>query len=446
MSTACKDHTMYHRGCEQCKTAGREATRRHRAHPRNPETRRVPVGPIVEHIRLLESYGMGHAQIARISGIPRSTITCLTFPGRYVATVYTRDAILAVKPTPTQVRRAHQIPAIGPSRQVQALCARGFSQRSQAQMAQVRQNTLWELAQMAKRSVSERVADNIQGMYDRLECDDAPPSGSSTQLRALAKRSLWAPPELWTPRTIHDPYALPMQSDVPDMELVRRTATQVRYSGLADARGLRESERVQLAGILSQHGWGNTRIGELFGGRDHYGRVLLRRYHTPVEPRPVASGPSVVLVAGNPRGTSSAYLQVVYRQLVLAVGQTPGPHELVVADSPGVCVAARTAARLLGWRVQVFPTVWEIPCTRGCYHGARGRRPDGTGFCPQAERRRNQQAVDYVAHRDGLHPVGLFFPSPEGGAPDQVLDYRRRSSMAGVEYRLVSLDGVPDGT
>lgn len=115
-----------------------------------------------------------------------------------------------------------------------------------------------------------------------------------------------------------------------------------------------------------------------------------------------------------------------------AVGNEPGPHELVHGDAPGADQVFAQIARDWGWKVEPHGADWPAPCRETCKPGHRRPRMGGGTFCPAAENYRNQEMVDLGAD----WAVAAY----KRGARNQgTSDCARRAGVAGIPVKRVTV-------
>ncbi len=176
----------------------------------------VDAAPAREHVRLLRDAGLGLARIARLAGVPYSTLSRLVHggprgksPSRRVRPA-TEQRILAVSPDLAMLGSAAVVDATGTRRRLQALVWLGYSQaRLAAELGMHRHNVSKVLG---RDRVHAATARDVRAAYDRL--GNAPPAAdtpgqrkSVTRAHGLARARGWAPPLAWD--NIDDPDEAP---------------------------------------------------------------------------------------------------------------------------------------------------------------------------------------------------------------------------------------------
>jgi hypothetical protein len=185
---------------------------------------RVPIETIRVHVKTLTGAGMTEAGIARLANLPADAVWKIWHPKRKFCDGPVGQAILAVTPTP--VLKGGHVPAVGTVRRIRAMVADGHPLAAQARHLNKPVQYLWELAWEKPDLVTERTAETIRDLYDRLSLTPGP----SVQARNRARRHGWYPPEVWDDATIDDPAAEPNLGG-PDADLVDEVAVHRVLNG-----------------------------------------------------------------------------------------------------------------------------------------------------------------------------------------------------------------------
>lgn len=233
----------------------------------------VDAEPVREHVRALQSCGMGLRTIATVSGIDRKRLQGVlsgrtergTGPQERVRPALAA-AVLGVEPTLDNLGSAVSVDATGTRRRLQALVAAGWPQARLALRMGMTPNNFCSTVKNER--VIVRTVRLARGVYDELWNQDPRAHGVDKQAysRALhhAASRGWAPVGAWDDDTIDDPSAVPwtasgrsrpgreelaaarreeiahlIQFDVPERDIARRLGMAVSsvFSAVAELRG-----------------------------------------------------------------------------------------------------------------------------------------------------------------------------------------------------------------
>lgn len=216
--------------------------------------RRTPNEPVAAHIKLLEDAGMTPSAVCAIAGIGRSTYYAIRNRRKPTCHVRIAAAIIAVtadsyRPEPALV------PSIGARRRIQALLALGWTHDELTARCGI--NTALKLSQRSHHLL-RRVHLQIKALYDELSMTP----GTSSQTRARAHRSGYAPPLAWDDDTIDDPNARPKgigKTDRRYRHLVDEAAVIRAVRGDRTV-ALSTAERREVVRRLRADGWRDVRI------------------------------------------------------------------------------------------------------------------------------------------------------------------------------------------
>jgi transcriptional regulator with XRE-family HTH domain len=178
----------------------------------------VDAEPVRQHVRALGEFGIGWMRLARISGVPRGSVSKLLYgdatrglaPSKRVLPK-NAQAILAVEPILEHLGAAVAIDGTGTRRRLQALVAKGWSQSELARRLGMNR------ANFARTIVSGLVTVGTHraalALYDQLWRLDPEqhgvPARWAEQARTTAAAQGWAPIGAWDDDRLDDPAAWP---------------------------------------------------------------------------------------------------------------------------------------------------------------------------------------------------------------------------------------------
>lgn len=179
--------------CRPCRSAASAARAAHRR--QTAPSRLVDAAPVVARARALVDE-MGLAELARVTGLKKSTITGLFHPRRRRWSVHVRtaEAILAVDPS-----RASSRPAAPTVWRLRALTRIGWSSSQLAAELSMPQTTVRRLVTLGADFVDAGVEEKAEGLYSRLSRTPRPADRESARFVARlvnrAQRLGWPSPE-----------------------------------------------------------------------------------------------------------------------------------------------------------------------------------------------------------------------------------------------------------
>lgn len=178
----------------------------------------VDAEPVRQHVRALGEFGIGWMRLARISGVPRGSISKLLYgdPQRGMAPSKrvlpkNAQAILAVEPTLNNLGDRVPIDGTGTRRRLQALVAKGWSQSELARrMGMDRANFAGTITRALVYASTVRSVNALYHELWRLDPEQhGVPARWAEQARKLAAAQGWAPIGAWDDDRIDDPDAFP---------------------------------------------------------------------------------------------------------------------------------------------------------------------------------------------------------------------------------------------
>lgn len=178
----------------------------------------VDAEPVRQHVRALAEFGIGWMRLAKISGVPRGSVSKLLYgdPQRGMAPSKrilpkNAQAILAVEPILDHLGGAVPIDGTGTRRRLQALVAKGWSQSELARRIGMAPANF--SGTITHRLVHVRTVRSVNALYDELWRLDPEqhgiPARWAEQARTLAAVRRWAPPGAWDDDSIDEPTAFP---------------------------------------------------------------------------------------------------------------------------------------------------------------------------------------------------------------------------------------------
>jgi hypothetical protein len=175
-------------------------------------------GPVRDHIRLLQSCGMGLRTIARLADVDRKRLQAITSgrpdrgtgPQERVRPALAAS-VLAVEPTLDTIAPHTPIDATGTRRRLQALVTGGWPQHHLAVRLGMSPGNFGTL--LKRQQITVATARAVRDLYNRLCLADPAKHGVSpagiTRARRYATARRWAPVGAWDEDTIDDPVAHP---------------------------------------------------------------------------------------------------------------------------------------------------------------------------------------------------------------------------------------------
>lgn len=216
-----------------------------------------------EHLEMLSRFGIGHTRVAELSGISVSTIRNYRWKPKAIRMVMRAiaDQIFQIEPSVVNAAAHALVDATGARRRLQALVARGWTQRRLSELLGVSGPRICVLLR------AERIqADTYREIARVFELywDVAPPAATAHQraaaegARRLAARSGWVPPMAWD-----DIDTDPEIPAVGDEELVDEVAIELACSG--ERVKLSDHELTLALARLEREGRSASEIARLFG-------------------------------------------------------------------------------------------------------------------------------------------------------------------------------------
>lgn len=171
----------------------------------------VDADPVREHVRTCQAAGMSPAAIARSAGVSASTLSRIMRLRIVRLQAPVADRILAVQP-----RRP--VSAIGLTRRVRALAARGWSVTQIARAGGLNLDTVKEYRRGTVLAPKPRAVAGILTAYAQLSMATPPERtrwerNAVAGVRTRAARAAWAVPLQWDDEEIDDPSAQPHDTE-----------------------------------------------------------------------------------------------------------------------------------------------------------------------------------------------------------------------------------------
>ncbi|TYK45190.1 sigma-70 family RNA polymerase sigma factor [Actinomadura decatromicini] len=207
--------------CDACRAADRRyMNRRYRLMAYGQWQPYVDAAPVRDHVRRLQEFGVGWMTVARLSGVPRGSMSKLLYgdgprgmaPSKRVRPA-TAAALLAIEPSMDVLADGAMVDGTGTRRRMQALVAIGWPQARLAERLGVDRTNL-NKALRGDMPVRCRTARAARALYDELWDEPPPADGhrekiASNRARNYARDRGWVPPLAWDDDTIDDPAAVP---------------------------------------------------------------------------------------------------------------------------------------------------------------------------------------------------------------------------------------------
>lgn len=247
--------------CEPCKAASRRyENRRNRLMAYGQWEPYVDAEPARQHVEMLRQFGLSWMQVARISGVPRGSVSKLIYgdgprgmaPSKRIRPK-TAAAILALEPNADILADGAMVDGTGTRRRLQALIYLGWSQNRLADHLNVERSNL---GQMLRSDAKVRcgTARAVRSLYDEL-WDQAPPESghreriSASRARNYARQNGWAPPMAWDDDHIEDPAAV---ADL-GAKTWKQTAVAENAAELIDGQGYTVEQAAERLGVTRSY-------------------------------------------------------------------------------------------------------------------------------------------------------------------------------------------------
>lgn len=230
----------------------------------------VDAEPAREHVRALQSAGMGWKTIAATAGVSNGAMTKLIYgtqehgPSKRIRPD-TEARLLAVT---LNLADGARTPTAGTMRRLQALAAVGWSQHRLAELLG------WSLGNFSKLihgrcdHITCATARAVSNLYDQLW--NMPPPATSkhqragiTRAQAVAQSYGWVPPLAWDDETIDDPDATPHGGITTNDELVDHVSVDLFLDGHRIT--LSRPDRIEVVRRLAARGLSDAQIANRLG-------------------------------------------------------------------------------------------------------------------------------------------------------------------------------------
>lgn len=267
--------------CADCRTAAAERERAtNRAHAYGRYDGLVDADPVRAHVRALTGMGVGLKQITRLSGVSGGTLNKLMYghplpgggrraPSRRCSP-RTADRILGLPLDRALLAGGALVDGTGTRRRLQALVARGWSQRCLARKLGVHEANFSKTVRATEVLVSTARA--VAALYDELwDCTPVAVTGSQkiavNRARRMAHERGWLPPLAWD--DIDDPDETPTVDLAPVLDEIA-----VERAMVGDPVRLTKLERDEVVRRLTARGVSAWEIGRRLRTT---GRTVQRR-------------------------------------------------------------------------------------------------------------------------------------------------------------------------
>lgn len=199
---------MYTAGCrcDDCKQAKAEYSREYERRKvlerwGMAEPTLIDSTPSRQHLDYLMASGMGHKQIAKVSGVALTVIQRLvgiaTSRPAHRVTRATEAKILAVQPTLDNLAPKRLVPAGPTARRVQALVALGYPMKHLAERLGILQQNFLLHNYDDSHTVTAATARSVAALYDELSMTTPPQGRARTLALNYAAKHGWPPPLAW---------------------------------------------------------------------------------------------------------------------------------------------------------------------------------------------------------------------------------------------------------
>ncbi|MFJ3793951.1 hypothetical protein [Kitasatospora sp. NPDC090091] len=207
-------------GCtqEECVRAMRRARARQSRDRELGIGRSVPAQRARAHTNDLIMAGVRARDIAARAGLSTGTVNGIRRGSLVRVDRPTEEALLGV-PVPRcadqdpRDRSLSRAPAIGTTRRLRALSARGFTVPALAGETGCAPQTLKELRAGNRSTTCVATVRRVEALFERWwnvnPIDQGVPSDRAAAVATYARKRMWAPPGCWDPETIDDPAGYP---------------------------------------------------------------------------------------------------------------------------------------------------------------------------------------------------------------------------------------------
>lgn len=207
--------------CDLCRAADRRyMNRRYRLMAYGQWQPYVDATPVRNHVKRLQEFGVGWMTVAKLSGVPRGSVSKLLYgdrvrglaPSKRVRPA-TAAALLAIEPSMDVLADGAMVDGTGTRRRLQALVAIGWAQSRLAERLGVDRTNLNKTLR-GDALIRCRTARAVRALYDDLWNQTPPQAGHREKIAANRARNYardrgWVPPLAWDDETIDDPAAVP---------------------------------------------------------------------------------------------------------------------------------------------------------------------------------------------------------------------------------------------
>lgn len=169
----------------------------------------IPADHVIAHLTELLESGRSRRWIARTAGVSDTVVIRLVSGKAKKISRHNEAKLLAVSHAHKPTGRTY-MSVTGARRRIEALGTRGHSHAVIAEMAGLRETTVWNVASLPKR-VAADTHHAIARVYEQLKGRDRS-DATGARVKARARRLGFAPPEAWDRYTIDDPGANPRQT------------------------------------------------------------------------------------------------------------------------------------------------------------------------------------------------------------------------------------------
>lgn len=181
--------------CDECRAAAMRSVKQWKLDVREGRARMVPAEVVRAHLERLRAAGMSIMDIARVSGMSRTSVTKALYPGRRMMRKCVAERWLALRPPQSPSGRGY-VPVLGSSRRLQALGALGWSQSVLAGRLGWERGQVQRVAAARMRQVRGDTAADVLRVWEQL--GSTPATGADAErVRRLARSRGWLPPLAW---------------------------------------------------------------------------------------------------------------------------------------------------------------------------------------------------------------------------------------------------------